>query len=111
MEIRDGRIVTLEFNSFFFPLFPRHCRGEQIKRYEKLETVEERRKLAREIYDNFIMKELLSHTHVMPEFSSCFFFPFRSVSPSLSFRRPRLFCQVISSPGRIVSLYFRPTQN
>ena len=39
-------------------------RPAQIKRYEKLETVEERRKLAREIYDNFIMKELLSHTHV-----------------------------------------------
>ena len=38
----------------------------QIKRYEKLETTEERRKLAREIYDNFIMKELLSHTHVSP---------------------------------------------
>lgn len=29
-----------------------------------METVEERRKAAREIYDNFIMKELLSHTHV-----------------------------------------------
>ncbi|XP_017488947.1 PREDICTED: G protein-coupled receptor kinase 1-like [Rhagoletis zephyria] len=36
---------------------------EEIKRYEKLETVEERRQAAREIYDNFIMKELLSHTH------------------------------------------------
>lgn len=36
----------------------------QIKQYEKLECVEERRKLAREIYDNFIMKELLSHSHV-----------------------------------------------
>lgn len=37
---------------------------EEIKRYEKLETIEERRQAAREIYDNFIMKELLSHTHV-----------------------------------------------
>lgn len=36
---------------------------EEIKRYEKLETIEERREAAREIYDNFIMKELLSHTH------------------------------------------------
>ncbi|OTF69793.1 hypothetical protein BLA29_008930 [Euroglyphus maynei] len=35
----------------------------EIKRYEKLETVDERRQAAREIYDNFIMKELLSHTH------------------------------------------------
>jgi len=36
----------------------------QIKRYEKLECLEERRKIAREIYDNFIMKELLAHSHV-----------------------------------------------
>jgi len=36
----------------------------QIKKYDKLEAVEERRKLAREIYDNFIMKELLAHSHV-----------------------------------------------
>lgn len=46
----------------------------QIKRYEKLETVEERRKLAREIYDNFIMKELLSHTHVTLGFVGFLFF-------------------------------------
>ncbi|XP_011691816.1 PREDICTED: G protein-coupled receptor kinase 1 isoform X1 [Wasmannia auropunctata] len=36
---------------------------EEIKAYEKLECPEERRKLAREIYDNYIMKELLSHSH------------------------------------------------
>ncbi|XP_023288829.1 G protein-coupled receptor kinase 1 isoform X4 [Orussus abietinus] len=36
---------------------------EEIKAYEKLECPEERRKLAREIYDNFIMKELLAHSH------------------------------------------------
>lgn len=36
----------------------------QIKNYEKTECHDERRKLAREIYDNFIMKEMLSHTHV-----------------------------------------------
>merc|ERR1711915_399386 len=36
---------------------------EEIKAYEKLENTEERRKVAREIYDNYIMKELLSHTH------------------------------------------------
>lgn len=41
----------------------------QIKNYEKTECHDERRKLAREIYDNFIMKEMLSHTHV-----SCNFF-------------------------------------
>ncbi|GAB6030161.1 G protein-coupled receptor kinase 1 [Chamberlinius hualienensis] len=37
---------------------------EVIKEYEKMETAEERRKMAREIYDNSIMKELLSHTHM-----------------------------------------------
>lgn len=42
---------------FSFPLL-------QIKNYEKTECPEERKKLAREIYDNFIMKEMLSHTHV-----------------------------------------------
>ncbi|CAG0878911.1 unnamed protein product, partial [Darwinula stevensoni] len=36
---------------------------EEIKRYEKTENLEERRKLAREIYDNFIMRELLSNSH------------------------------------------------
>ncbi|KAJ8687143.1 hypothetical protein QAD02_022937 [Eretmocerus hayati] len=36
---------------------------EEIKAFEKLECLEERKKHAREIYDNFIMKELLSHTH------------------------------------------------
>ncbi|XP_033325549.1 G protein-coupled receptor kinase 1 isoform X1 [Megalopta genalis] len=36
---------------------------EEIKAYEKLECPEERKKLAKEIYDNYIMKELLSHTH------------------------------------------------
>lgn len=50
----------MKSNSFVFFLF-----YLQIKRYEKLETIEDRRKLAREIYDNFIMKELLSHTHVI----------------------------------------------
>lgn len=36
---------------------------EEIKAYEKLECPEDRRKLAREIYDNYIMKELLAHSH------------------------------------------------
>ena len=67
------------FFSFFRPIV-------QIKRYEKLETVEERRKLAREIYDNFIMKELLSHTHVMPRvFIMRFFFSLVAISPRLFF--------------------------
>lgn len=41
----------------------------QIKQYEKLECSEERMKQARDIYDNFIMKELLSHSHV--SFARC----------------------------------------
>ena len=36
----------------------------QIKRFEKLETDEERIKIGKEIYDQFIMKELLSQSHV-----------------------------------------------
>jgi len=43
----------------------------QIKQYEKLECLEERRKLAREIYDNFIMKELLAHSHVSCSLTFC----------------------------------------
>lgn len=39
--------------SFFF----------QIRKFEKLETDEERIKLGKEIYDQFIMKELLSQSH------------------------------------------------
>ncbi|KAJ8312859.1 hypothetical protein KUTeg_010232 [Tegillarca granosa] len=34
-----------------------------IKRFEKIETDEERIKLGKEIYDQFIMKELLSQSH------------------------------------------------
>ncbi|CAF1543514.1 unnamed protein product, partial [Didymodactylos carnosus] len=36
---------------------------EEIKRFEKLETDEERWKVGKEIYDQFIMKELLSNSH------------------------------------------------
>ena len=36
----------------------------QIKAYEKLECAEDRMKQARDIYDNFIMKELLARSHV-----------------------------------------------
>ncbi|XP_041785247.1 G protein-coupled receptor kinase 1 isoform X4 [Anopheles merus] len=36
---------------------------EEIKAYEKTECHDERRKQARDIYDNYIMKEMLSHTH------------------------------------------------
>ncbi|XP_041674030.1 G protein-coupled receptor kinase 1 isoform X2 [Drosophila eugracilis] len=36
---------------------------EQIKLFEKTECYDERKKLAREVYDNFIMEEMLSHTY------------------------------------------------
>lgn len=36
----------------------------QIKKFEKLETDEERIKLGKEIYDVYIMRELLSQSHV-----------------------------------------------
>lgn len=45
---------------------------EEIKTYEKIENKEERRKVAREIYDNFIMKELLSNTHAYNKESVAF---------------------------------------
>lgn len=37
---------------------------EEIRNYEKTECPDERKKLAKSIYDNFIMREMLSHTHV-----------------------------------------------
>ena len=37
--------------------------NNKIKRFEKLETDEERWKIAKDIYDHFIMKELLSSSH------------------------------------------------
>lgn len=43
--------------------FPLNFLSFQIRNYEKTECHEERQKLARQIYDNNIMKEMLSHTH------------------------------------------------
>lgn len=40
------------------------CSFLQIKQFEKTECYDERKKMAREIYDNFIMEELLTHTYV-----------------------------------------------
>ena len=37
---------------------------EQIKKFENLETDEERIKAGKDVYDQFIMKELLSQSHV-----------------------------------------------
>jgi len=46
--------INLPFPSFYF----------QIKKFEKLETDEERIMKGKEIYDQYIMKELLSQAHV-----------------------------------------------
>jgi len=43
---------------------------EDIKRYEKLDTAEERRKKAREIYDTFVMRELLSNSNLYSKSSA-----------------------------------------
>ena len=51
----------------------------QIKKFEKLESDEERIKAGKEIYDQFIMKELLSQSHVstllFPPLSSYYYYP------------------------------------
>lgn len=74
---REGQIT---FDHIFdqkigFLLFKDFCDGlheepvpqlkfyEEIKKYESLDTPEERQRAAKEIYDNFVMKELLSHSH------------------------------------------------
>jgi len=36
---------------------------EETRKYESLDSVEERQKAAKDIYDNFVMRELLSHSH------------------------------------------------
>ena len=43
----------------------------QIRKFENLETDEERIKAGRDVYDQFIMKELLAQSHVSPPCSVC----------------------------------------
>ena len=43
---------------------------EDIKKYEKLDTSEDRRKKAREIYDTFVMRELLSNSNLYSKSSA-----------------------------------------
>ena len=43
---------------------------EEIRKYEKLDCDEERRKKAREIYDTFIMRELLSNSNLYSKASA-----------------------------------------
>ncbi|KAL3272746.1 hypothetical protein HHI36_014208 [Cryptolaemus montrouzieri] len=58
---REEGFETCEVNLSPFPIRPYW--KTLIKAYEKLECQEERMKQARDIYDNFIMKELLARTH------------------------------------------------
>lgn len=51
--------VCCNFNGTFYVIF-----YFQIKRFENVELDEERIQLGKEVYDNFIMKELLSQSHV-----------------------------------------------
>lgn len=68
--------LIISSNYVGFQLFKDYCENyrdepvpqlkfyEEIRNYEKTECPDERKKLAKSIYDNFIMKEMLSHTHV-----------------------------------------------
>jgi len=49
----------------------------QIRKFENLETDEERIKAGRDVYDQFIMKELLAQSHVRTASLACFAAPFR----------------------------------
>ena len=76
--IKNPTILNSKFKFYFpgFLLFKDYCENyredpvpqltfyEEIRNFEKTECAEERKKLAKSIYDNFIMKEMLSHTHV-----------------------------------------------
>lgn len=53
----------------------------QIKKYEKLETEEERVVRSREIFDSYIMKELLACSHVSVSVS-CPWVPTHVLAPS-----------------------------
>lgn len=53
----------------------------QIKKYEKLETEEERVVRSREIFDSYIMKELLACSHVSV-LVSCSWVPAHMLAPS-----------------------------
>ncbi|BFZ18871.1 hypothetical protein BsWGS_21911 [Bradybaena similaris] len=70
-KIFNQRLGFLLFKDFCDNVFdepvPQLKFYEEIKRFEKLETDEERIKEGRQIYDTFIMKELLSQSHTYPK--------------------------------------------
>ncbi|RUS74310.1 hypothetical protein EGW08_017933 [Elysia chlorotica] len=70
-KIFNQRLGFLLFKDFCENLYeepvPQLKFYEEIKRFQKLETDEERIKEGRQIYDTFIMKELLSQSHTYPK--------------------------------------------
>ena len=73
LEKPNGLIFYLFINLFIYLFF------FQIKEYERLQSFDDRLARAREIYDNFIMKELLSCSHV------CIYFTFILIFLDISF--------------------------
>ena len=72
-EINFDKIFNQRIGYLLFKDFCQNCVSEpvpqfkfyeQIKSYEKLDTPEERKKKAREIYDTFVMRELLSNSGI-----------------------------------------------
>jgi beta-adrenergic-receptor kinase len=78
-EINFDKIFNQRLGYLLFKDFCQNCVSEpvsqfkfyeQIKIYEKLDTPEERKKKAREIYDTFVMRELLSNSGVYSDASA-----------------------------------------
>ena len=72
-EINFDKIFNQRIGYLLFKDFCQNCVAEpvpqfkfyeQIKAYEKMDTPEERKKKAREIYDTFVMRELLSNSGI-----------------------------------------------
>ncbi|XP_066139581.1 G protein-coupled receptor kinase 1 [Euwallacea fornicatus] len=62
-----GYLLFKEFCESMEPPSPQITFYEQIKEYGKLESYEERKEKAKDIYDKYIMKELLARTHEYSE--------------------------------------------
>jgi len=72
-EINFDKIFNQRLGYLLFKDFCQNCVSEpvpqfkfyeQIKIFEKLDTPEDRKKKAREIYDTFVMRELLSNSGI-----------------------------------------------
>merc|ERR1719264_90286 len=67
-KIFNQRLGYLLFKDFcqnvFLEPVPQFKFYEDIRRYEKMDSPDDRKKKAREIYDTFIMRELLSNSNL-----------------------------------------------